>query len=149
VADVLREGRRDVDLPARLGGEEFGVILPGTDILAGARIADQICNTLAATPVAGVGTVTASFGVATLPEDGTEAKDLMKTADERLYYAKGSGRNQVSYVTISKDVPESTAARLKKLKLPQRGRVRRSATRAPAPGRLRPSPRTSRPSGRD
>jgi diguanylate cyclase (GGDEF)-like protein len=118
VADVLREGRRDVDLPARLGGEEFGVILPGTDILAGARIADQICNTLAATPVAGVGTVTASFGVATLPEDGTEAKDLMKTADERLYTAKGSGRNQVSYVTISKNVPESTAARLKKLKLP-------------------------------
>jgi diguanylate cyclase (GGDEF)-like protein len=121
VADVLREGRRDVDLAARLGGEEFGVILPGTDILAGARIADQLCNTLAATPVAGVGTVTASFGVATGPEDGAETKDLMKTADERLYTAKGSGRNQVCYVTISKSVPESTAVRLKRLELPGDG----------------------------
>jgi diguanylate cyclase (GGDEF)-like protein len=84
VADVLREDRREGDLPARLGGEEFGVILPATDILGGARIAEQICNMLANTKVPEVDTVTASFGVATFPDDGVEAKDLMKTADERL-----------------------------------------------------------------
>jgi diguanylate cyclase (GGDEF)-like protein len=118
VADVLREGRREADLAARLGGEEFGVILPDTDILAGARIADQICSKLGSSVVTGVGTVTASFGVATAPEDGDEAKDLMKTADERLYTAKSSGRDQVCYVTVSKDVPESTATRLPRVELP-------------------------------
>lgn len=118
VADILREDRREGDLPARLGGEEFGVILPAMDILGGARIAEQICNALANTPVPAVGTVTASFGVATLPEDGVEAKDLMKTADDRLYTAKASGRNQVCYVTMSKSVPESATSRLRKVELP-------------------------------
>jgi diguanylate cyclase (GGDEF)-like protein len=106
-------------LPARLGGEEFGVILPATDILASARIAEQICAQLAGTPVETVGTVTASFGVATFPDDGAEAKDLMKTADDRLYSAKASGRNQVCYVTLSKNVPESTTSSLKRVELPE------------------------------
>jgi diguanylate cyclase (GGDEF)-like protein len=118
VADILREDRREGDLPARLGGEEFGVILPATDILAGARIAEQMCNTLAATKVPEVDTVTASFGVATFPDDGVEAKDLMKTADERLYSAKASGRNQVCYVTMAASVPDSATARRKRVELP-------------------------------
>ena len=121
VADVLRQGRRESDLPARLGGEEFAVILPATDILGGARIAEQICNVLANTEVPTVGTVTASFGVATFPEDGVETKDLMKTADERLYMAKGAGRNQVCYVTMARSVPRSTTARFKKVDLPDEG----------------------------
>jgi diguanylate cyclase (GGDEF)-like protein len=118
VAESLRQDRAESDLPARLGGEEFAVILPDTDILAAARAAEQICTTLASTPITKVGTVTASFGVATFPDDGAEAKDLIKTADERLYTAKGAGRNQVCYVTISRSVPESTTARLRKVELP-------------------------------
>ena len=121
VADMLRQDRRETDLPARLGGEEFAVILPGTDILGGARIAEKVCQNLASSPVQTVGTVTASFGVATFPEDGHEAKDLMKKADERLYSAKGAGRNQVCYVTIVPDVPESTTSRLSKVELPEPG----------------------------
>jgi diguanylate cyclase (GGDEF)-like protein len=119
VADVLRRDRRDNDVPARLGGEEFAVILPGTDILAGARVAERICELLAGTPVPAVGRVTASFGVATFPDDGAEAKDVLKTADERLYSAKASGRNQVCYVTLAKDVPESTTSSLKRVELPE------------------------------
>ena len=118
VADVLRQNRPESDLPARLGGEEFAVILPAVDILAGARQAELICTTLANSPIATVGTVTASFGVATFPEDGVEAKDLLKTADERMYSAKAAGRNQVCYVTISKTVPDSSTARLRKVELP-------------------------------
>lgn len=118
VANLLRQDRAENELPARLGGEEFGVILPATDILGGARIAEQICNALANSEVPEVGTVTASFGVATFPEDGAEAKDLMKTADDRLYAAKGAGRNQVCYVTMSKGVPESATLRLRRVELP-------------------------------
>jgi diguanylate cyclase (GGDEF)-like protein len=117
VADMLRKDRRETDLPARLGGEEFAVILPGTDILGGARIAEQICSSLTASTVPNVGSVTASFGVATAPEDGFEAKDLMRTADERLYSAKAAGRAQVCYVTMSKSVPESTT-RMRAVDLP-------------------------------
>ena len=117
VADVLRQDRRETDLPARLGGEEFAVILPETDILGGARIAEQICNSLSSSQVQKAGTVTASFGVATFPEDGVEAKDLMKTADDRLYSAKRAGRSQVCYVTMAESVPESTA-RLSRVELP-------------------------------
>lgn len=117
VAELLRAGRAEADLPARLGGEEFAVLLPATDILTSARIAEQICTTLAASEVEGVGTVTASFGVATFPEDGAEAKDLMKTADERLYMAKAGGRNQVCYVTMAKEVPESPTQKLRKVEL--------------------------------
>jgi diguanylate cyclase (GGDEF)-like protein len=118
VADALRLDRSESDLPARLGGEEFAVILPSTDILAAARAAEQMCATLASTPIATVGNVTASFGVATFPDDGVEAKDLMKTADERLYSAKAAGRNQVCYVTMAKSVPESTTSSLKKVEMP-------------------------------
>jgi diguanylate cyclase (GGDEF)-like protein len=117
VADVLRQNRPEADLPARLGGEEFAVILPGVDILAGARQAEQMCTTLASSPITNVGTVTASFGIATFPEDGVEAKDLLKTADERMYSAKAAGRNQVCYVTMAKAVPDSTSARMRKVEM--------------------------------
>jgi len=117
VAAALRAGRREGELPARLGGEEFAVILPGADILVGAQLADQICSGLVHSEVEGVGKVTASFGVAAFPEDARQDKDLFAVADRRLYTAKTSGRSQVCYVTVEPS-PESPTRKLRAMKLP-------------------------------
>ncbi|MNT94040.1 putative diguanylate cyclase YdaM [compost metagenome] len=80
---------------ARLGGEEFVVLLPDTD-LAGAQ---AIAHTLVAAmdeqldPV--VGHITISAGVATLKGADQEGADILRRADAALYEAKGQGRNRV------------------------------------------------------
>ena len=91
---------RAVDLPCRLGGEEFVVVMPGTTLEDAYRIADRIRRDIGQAPFRVMGgkehlTVTVSIGVsATLPgEDTPEA--LLKRADEGVYEAKASGRNQV------------------------------------------------------
>lgn len=91
---------RAVDLPCRLGGEEFVVVMPGTTLEDAHRIADRIRRDIGQAPFRVMGgkehlTVTVSIGVsATLPgEDTPEA--LLKRADEGVYEAKAAGRNQV------------------------------------------------------
>ncbi len=97
VGSELMRTVRASDQVFRLGGEEFVILLPGTD-LAGAqsffeRLRHDVANTVTRVGVSRV-QVTASFGVATLSpiESGGE---LLKRADEALYVAKRSGRNQV------------------------------------------------------
>jgi diguanylate cyclase (GGDEF)-like protein len=109
VADVLRSGRRETDVPARLGGEEFALLLPATDLEGAVKAAEIVHRELNGSNVPNVGTVTASIGVATFPEDGVEAKDLLKTADERLYSAKAAGRNQVCYLSLPTTIPPAGA----------------------------------------
>lgn len=98
VADTLREHFREIDLPARLGGEEFAVILPETD-LAGARdAAERFLTALAASSTVGgdeggMRGVTASAGVAA--GTGVEIEALLAAADRALYRAKERGKNQV------------------------------------------------------
>ena len=105
--DVLREfavriatNVRAVDLPCRLGGEEFVVVMPGAPIEAAARVADRIRRDVAGAPfrvLEGEAAldVTVSIGVATVsgPDDTPEA--LLKRADEGVYEAKRRGRDQV------------------------------------------------------
>jgi diguanylate cyclase (GGDEF)-like protein len=97
-AILLRETLRDVDLAGRWGGEEFLLILPGTDVEGGARVADRIRVALAGRIVlAADGTpipVTASFGVAATPP-ATTASELFAAADAALYEAKRAGKNRV------------------------------------------------------
>jgi diguanylate cyclase (GGDEF)-like protein len=96
-ADVLRRNVRDIDVPARHGGEEFAVLLPQTDLegtehLAG-RIREDLASELIET-VAGPIQVTASFGVASFPNAPTQ-DTLLAAADRALYRAKRSGKNCV------------------------------------------------------
>ncbi|WP_426028387.1 PleD family two-component system response regulator [Brevundimonas sp. TWP2-3-4b2] len=105
--EVLREfgvrlatNVRAIDLPCRLGGEEFVVVMPGASLEDATRVADRIRRDVAAQPFPIMGgteglTITISVGVAasTGLDDTPEA--LLKRADEGVYEAKAHGRNQV------------------------------------------------------
>jgi diguanylate cyclase (GGDEF)-like protein len=93
--------RRPGDIAARLGGEEFGVILPDTDLPAALRVAEDIRSQVERTRIptadgkAETG-ITISIGAASLiPSHDTLVADFISTADRYLYAAKESGRNQV------------------------------------------------------
>lgn len=95
VASMLKRARRETDLAARLGGEEFALLLPATDVSGAVTVAESIRTRLAATQGVNAFTLTVSIGVATSPEDGLEEDDLIRAADRRLYAAKTAGRNKV------------------------------------------------------
>ena len=98
-ADVLRSSAREIDVAARWGGEEFCLVLPGTDAAGAAKAADRVREALAERAIlTGDGTtfqVTASFGVASHPPMAT-AEELIAAADAALYEAKRSGKNRVA-----------------------------------------------------
>jgi diguanylate cyclase (GGDEF)-like protein len=99
VARVLRETSREIDEPARYGGEELAVVLPGTDLEGAYNLAERVragIEELALPLLDGEGVlrVTASFGVATLPGSADDMRELVAAADEALYRAKRAGKNR-------------------------------------------------------
>jgi len=100
VAGVLRDLSRDIDTPARYGGEEMAVVLPGTDSEGAAQLAERMREAiegLSVTRVDGAGqlTITASFGVASIPVSAVDKDSLIAAADSALYRAKRAGKNRV------------------------------------------------------
>jgi len=100
VAGVLRDLSRDLDAPARYGGEELAVVLPQTDSEGAAHLAERMREAVEALEVPRVGggeplRVTASFGVASLPDGASDREGLIAAADAALYRAKGMGKNRV------------------------------------------------------
>jgi len=98
-ADLLRAHGRDVDVAARLGGEEFAILLPETGIEGASAGAERLRRSLAqlGLPLGDNGRevhVTASFGVAEL-SNGQSLDGLLRAADTALYRAKGNGKNRV------------------------------------------------------
>jgi diguanylate cyclase (GGDEF)-like protein len=106
-ADAFKRGRRETDLAARLGGEEFALLLPGSDPAGAIRAAERIRAELAASSLPVVGTVTLSMGVASFPEDASSEEELVRVADERLYAAKAAGRNCVVAVSEAPVRPQA------------------------------------------
>ena len=98
LARVLESTVRTVDVAARWGGEEFALILPGTDAAGGTQLAERARIALADRTILtqeGVPVrVTASFGVASWPEHGV-GDELLEAADSALYEAKNRGKNRV------------------------------------------------------
>jgi diguanylate cyclase (GGDEF)-like protein len=92
---VLREGTRGIDLAARIGGEEFAVLLVETRKEGGLEVAERLRAAIKALEIPHAGHITASFGVAECPRDAQTAADILKGADVALYEAKRNGRDQV------------------------------------------------------
>lgn len=96
LGDVLRHATRAGDFVARYGGEEFVVLLQDTDTAAGVEMAERIRAEIHQMHVPGLtGRVTASLGVASIPEHARDGDALLRAADRALYSAKNAGRNRV------------------------------------------------------
>ena len=95
LARVLREGTRGIDLAARIGGEEFAVLLVETSKDGALEVAERLRLAIRALEIPGAEQITASFGVAECPSDAQTASDLLKAADVALYEAKRNGRDRV------------------------------------------------------
>lgn len=99
VGTMLAGTTRSGHLASRLGGEEFAVLLPGADHAQALACAEQWRSTLADMTILADGTalrLTASFGVASFPQQADSLVGLMKVADTRLYRAKALGRDRVA-----------------------------------------------------
>jgi diguanylate cyclase (GGDEF)-like protein len=96
VGQTLKGMLRSTDLVGRQGGEEFIALLPDTDLNEALAAAENLRVALERLDVLPAGErVTASFGIAVMPEDGTDPASLMRQADRALYAAKANGRNRV------------------------------------------------------
>ena len=99
IAALLREYSREIDAPARYGGEELALILPQTDLEGAYQLAERLREGIEAhemTMLDGKGAlrVTASIGVAAFPDSANDAADLVAVADAALYNAKRAGKNK-------------------------------------------------------
>ncbi len=98
-AQRFRRNTRGIDLACRLGGEEFVIIMPDTDLARAIQVGERLRSTIASEPFqmsAGQTlNVTASVGISTLEYRDDTPEALFKRADNALYAAKRKGRNQV------------------------------------------------------
>jgi len=95
LADCLREELRGIDSAARFGGDEFAVILPQADLEGAILVAERLRARIAQKEVAGFGSISASFGIATFPQHASSRDTLVVAADRALYSAKHGGRNRI------------------------------------------------------
>jgi diguanylate cyclase (GGDEF)-like protein len=101
VARVLEAGTREVDIVARVGGDEFAILLPGADAKASGTIARRLCDAVhEELAEQGVG-LAVSIGVAVGPDAGHTLEDLWQAADGAMYVAKRDGGNAVSSMTAA------------------------------------------------
>jgi diguanylate cyclase (GGDEF)-like protein len=99
VARILRENSREIDAPARYGGEELAVVLPQTDIEGAHQLAERVREGIEALALPllereGTMEVTASLGVSSLRDAGASPRELVAAADAALYRAKRAGKNK-------------------------------------------------------
>ena len=102
IAHALREQCREIDHVARYGGEEMALVLPQTDLTGATDLAERVRQAIASMAIPllaadGELRVTASFGVAAVPESADDARALIAAADAALYRAKLAGKNRVAH----------------------------------------------------
>ena len=105
---------RSSDIPARYGGDEFGIILPDTDRNAAELVARKLARAVAtgrnyAGPLSTSLPISASYGVATCPEEARTVAELLQLADDRLYASK-DGRLLLGNHIVPRDAPPASPA---------------------------------------
>jgi len=88
IASILVTGKRSIDAAARIGGDEFALLLPGCSANDAAKLAERLSRAVSRVRDPGDDTLSASFGVAEFPRDATTATELLAKADSSLYRAK-------------------------------------------------------------
>lgn len=101
IGDVLKQNARSIDIPARFGGEEFALLLPGVDIEGAEVAAERLRAAIANNPIEGIGQITASIGVATYLRHADNVDKILELADEAMYLSKKNGRNQVTIAKLA------------------------------------------------
>ncbi|UJA20391.1 diguanylate cyclase [Thermoleophilia bacterium SCSIO 60948] len=103
VAQTLEAGVRASDFVGRYGGEEFLILLPDTDPSVAAGVAEKLRLAITRLDIPALGpSLSASFGVAAIPDHASEGDTLVRHADRALYAAKRGGRNRVEIADRSK-----------------------------------------------
>ena len=100
VANALIELSRDNDTAARMGGEEFALLLAGASDAKAVAAAERLRYVVSATPIDEIGTVTISLGVAACPTHATSERTLYAASDTTLYRAKREGRNRTAVAEL-------------------------------------------------
>lgn len=98
IGNLLREELRKIDAVGRLGGEEFAIVLPGTDAREAALFSERLRQKIASTPAIQddrVLHVTVSIGIALIQAQDKSAESVLSRADQALYHAKVHGRDRV------------------------------------------------------
>lgn len=98
VAEAISKEKRDSDIAARFGGEEFVLILTHTDNLSAFAFAERLRETIASLEIDYLGNilrVTISGGIASYPLSSNSPEKLLEMADSAVYLAKGAGRNKI------------------------------------------------------
>jgi len=95
LAQTLQQRLRASDVIARMGGEEFAVVLPDTDLEGARAIAQSIVDGMGAQEDPLVGRITVSAGISSLRGGQDNAHEMLRRSDAALYEAKGQGRNRV------------------------------------------------------
>jgi diguanylate cyclase (GGDEF)-like protein len=100
VGVLLKNTANDVNIISRYGGEEFGIIVPNTDRISLREMAEILREKISTTTFntsAGEIKLTVSIGIAVFPEEATSPSQIIRVADQRLYWAKSKGRNRVGW----------------------------------------------------
>ena len=100
IGDVIKSNLRMIDYAFRYGGDEFVVLLPQTSKLNALLVVRRIKELLTSKvffDAEGLNVrITASFGVASFPADGRNRKDILRMADEAMYFVKNTTRNSIA-----------------------------------------------------
>jgi diguanylate cyclase (GGDEF)-like protein len=98
IAIIIKDNCREIDFVSKYGGDEFGILLPQTNLYGAEKVTRRIIHAVSKHRFieSEAGLLTCSAGIACFPRDGTSVSELINSADKALYQAKRAGKNQLS-----------------------------------------------------